>query len=338
MTVSAQGEFIVVTLSVTNIGDVPQSYFGQNQKLIDTSGREYGANSAADMYMNDAGFGDINPGNAIQVRVAFDVPPRTSPAELELHDSMFSGGVSAWHESTALLRRLRPACSPPLTVMSRKGNEMADQNRPMRPAPGWYPDPGGQPGQRYHDGQRWTQHFVPTPPTVPPAPAPAVAVAVSTGGGTNHALHAVLTFLSCGLWLPIWILVAIFGAGSSSSVAVGSGAGAIARTSTHRPLMIGAAVLAGLFVLGTAAEHPWVLVVLVVLGILAGFGVWAVKSAQKREEQQRQQQFQRDMIASRAEYEDKLYQRGDPRGIHGQYMPPHSPRDADGTDGVSRPR
>ena len=94
MTVSAQGEFIVVTLSVTNIGDVPQSYFGQNQKLIDTSGREYGANSAADMYMNDAGFGDINPGNAIQVRVAFDVPPRTSPAELELHDSMFSGGVS----------------------------------------------------------------------------------------------------------------------------------------------------------------------------------------------------------------------------------------------------
>jgi hypothetical protein len=36
---------------------------------------------------------------------------------------------------------------------------------------------------------------------------PAVAIAVSSGGGPNHALHAVLTFLSCGLWLPIWILV-----------------------------------------------------------------------------------------------------------------------------------
>ena len=94
MTVNAQGEFIVVTLSVSNIGNVPQSYFGQNQKLIDASGREYGANSEADMYMNDAAFGDINPGNSIQVRVAFDVPPGTSPAELELHDSMFSGGVS----------------------------------------------------------------------------------------------------------------------------------------------------------------------------------------------------------------------------------------------------
>jgi hypothetical protein len=215
---------------------------------------------------------------------------------------------------------------------------MADQNTPLSPAPGWYPDPGGEPGQRYHDGQRWTQHFVPTSPTVPPPPAPAVAVAVSTGGGTNHALHAVLTLLSCGLWLPIWILVAILGGGSSSSVAVGSGAGAIARTSSRRPLMVGAAVFAGLFVLGTAAEHPWVLVVLVILGILTGFGFWVLKSAQKREEQQRQEQFQRDMIASRAEYEDELYQEGDRRGIHGRYMPPESLRDIDGTDGVSGPR
>ena len=39
------------------------------------------------------GTGDINPGNSIQVQVAFDVPPGTQPAELELHDSMFSGGV-----------------------------------------------------------------------------------------------------------------------------------------------------------------------------------------------------------------------------------------------------
>jgi Domain of unknown function (DUF4352) len=70
MTVNAQGEFIVVTLTVTNIGNEPQSYFGQNQKLIDASGREYGANTEADMYMNDVAFGDINPGNSIQVRVA----------------------------------------------------------------------------------------------------------------------------------------------------------------------------------------------------------------------------------------------------------------------------
>ncbi len=36
---------------------------------------------------------DINPGNYIQVKTAFDVPPGTKSAELEVHDSMFSGGA-----------------------------------------------------------------------------------------------------------------------------------------------------------------------------------------------------------------------------------------------------
>jgi hypothetical protein len=96
MTAKAQGVFIVVTLSVTNIGGEPQNYFGQNQKLKDTSGREYGVSSEADMYVNTevSALGEINPGNSIQVNVPFDVPPNTSVAELELHDSMFSGGVS----------------------------------------------------------------------------------------------------------------------------------------------------------------------------------------------------------------------------------------------------
>jgi hypothetical protein len=48
------------------------------------------------MWMNAGGnpMGDINPGNSIQVKLAFDVPPATNPAELKLHDSMFSSGVS----------------------------------------------------------------------------------------------------------------------------------------------------------------------------------------------------------------------------------------------------
>lgn len=92
MTVDAQGEFIILTMSVANIGDQAQSYFGGNQKLIDSNGREYEANSEADMWMN-SGTGDINPGNSIQVKAAFDVPPGTQPAELEVHDSMFSGGT-----------------------------------------------------------------------------------------------------------------------------------------------------------------------------------------------------------------------------------------------------
>lgn len=188
--------------------------------------------------------------------------------------------------------------------------------------PGWYPDPEGQPGQRYHDGRRWTQHFVPTPPPVPaPLPAPAVAVAVATGGGANHALHLVLTLLTCGAWLPIWLLVALFSGGSSSSVAV-SGAGILARTSNRRPALVVAAVLGGLFALGVIAEHPWLIAVLAVVGVVAGCGVWVLKSAQQREEQQRAEQFRRDLLAGRADYEDRLYQEGDPGGVHGRYPPP----------------
>lgn len=192
---------------------------------------------------------------------------------------------------------------------------------PGTPAPGWYPDPAGQPGQRYHDGYRWTTHFVPAAPI---APAPqAIAVAVANGGGANHALHLVLTLFTCGLWLPIWIIAAIFGGGGGSSVAVGAN-GAMVRTGNRRPLAV-AAVFGGLFLMGLSAQHPWLIVVLVVLAIAAGAGFWALKAAQVRDEQQRREQFQRDMIAHRAEREDRFYQQGDPRGVYGQYLPPDFP-------------
>lgn len=90
--VDPQGEFIIVTMSVTNVGDEARSFSATNQKLIDSAGREYSANSEADMWMNK-GTGEINPGNNIRVTAAFDVAPGTVPAELLVHDSMFSGGT-----------------------------------------------------------------------------------------------------------------------------------------------------------------------------------------------------------------------------------------------------
>lgn len=183
---------------------------------------------------------------------------------------------------------------------------------------GWYPDPAGQPGQRYHDGYRWTTHFVPAAPAAPPPQA--IVVAVANGGGTNHALHLVLTLFTCGLWLPIWIIAAIFGGRGGSSVAIGAN-GAVVHAGNRRPLTV-AAVFGGLFLMGLSAQHPWLIVVLVVLAIVAGAGFWALKAAQTREEQRRREQFQRDLIAGRAEREDRFYQQGDPRGVYGQYPPP----------------
>jgi hypothetical protein len=205
---------------------------------------------------------------------------------------------------------------------------------------GWFPDPSGQPGQRYYDGERWTEHFAPRPlpyaypaqPIVPGGcyqPYPPQPLAVSTGGGTNHALHAVLTFFTRGLWLPIWILVAIFGGSSRSSVAVAGGAGGVnvSARPNHRTALIVAGVFFGLVMLGVISEHPWLLVLLLPMVGAGGFFFWKHKSAQDRKDQELREQYRRDVLADRADHEDRLNAEGDPRGTYGRYMPPEFQRD-----------
>ncbi|MGY4102496.1 DUF4352 domain-containing protein [Nocardia sp. R16R-3T] len=89
----AQGEYILVYIDVTNTADRPQTYFGDNQKLVDDSGRLFGNDTRAEMNLNDHLMSEINPGNKISVILAFDVPEGTAPAAIEFHDSMFSGGA-----------------------------------------------------------------------------------------------------------------------------------------------------------------------------------------------------------------------------------------------------
>lgn len=68
------------------------------------------------------------------------------------------------------------------------------------------------------------------------------------------------------------------------------------RAARRRPL-IALEVFGGLVLIDSVAEHPWLLAVFAVIGVLAGVGFWALKAAQQREEQQRHEQFQRDMLA-----------------------------------------
>ncbi|TLF97796.1 DUF4352 domain-containing protein [Nocardia cyriacigeorgica] len=91
---TARGEYLVVHVSVTNISDVPQGYFADNQKLIDDQGRTFANDSSAAMGLDtDTWESDLNPGISMQVQIVFDVPPGTIPAAIEFHDSMFSGGA-----------------------------------------------------------------------------------------------------------------------------------------------------------------------------------------------------------------------------------------------------
>lgn len=91
---TAQGMFVNVHMTVKNIGNVAQTFFADDQKLI-ADGLEYSADYTAAVWTGAANEA-INPGNSIDVVVSFDVPPDTASHvnTVELRDSVFSGGVS----------------------------------------------------------------------------------------------------------------------------------------------------------------------------------------------------------------------------------------------------
>jgi Domain of unknown function (DUF4352) len=92
----AQGQFCIVDLTVTNIGDRAQSFFGDNATLFNAQGQQFSADSEAAIYLENSSslYEEINPGNTLASKVVFDVPTGTVPTSIELHDSAFSGGVT----------------------------------------------------------------------------------------------------------------------------------------------------------------------------------------------------------------------------------------------------
>lgn len=92
----AQGQFCLVDVQVKNIGKEAQTFADSVQKAFDAKKVEYSADSGAAIYANEDSqvfFTEINPGNTVKGKLVFDVPKGTQLTTLELHDSMFSGGV-----------------------------------------------------------------------------------------------------------------------------------------------------------------------------------------------------------------------------------------------------
>lgn len=93
----AQGQFCLVALTVTNVGNESQYLDGSSQKALDAQGRQFSPDTAAAIYLGDQGntfLNQINPGNAVQGQVVFDIPKDAKISKLELHDSPFSQGVA----------------------------------------------------------------------------------------------------------------------------------------------------------------------------------------------------------------------------------------------------
>jgi hypothetical protein len=94
---TAQGEYTILHVSVKNIGDQAQTLDDSSQYVFNSAGSKYDADSAADMDVNGNGsvfMENINPGNSVQGQIAFDLPSGAHAVKAELHDSMFSNGVT----------------------------------------------------------------------------------------------------------------------------------------------------------------------------------------------------------------------------------------------------
>jgi hypothetical protein len=64
----------------------------------------------------------------------------------------------------------------------------------------------------YKPGDVANGHVLTTENTwVPLAVVAPVSQTVIVNAGTNHAFHLLMSVLTFGLWLPVWLLAAIFG-------------------------------------------------------------------------------------------------------------------------------
>jgi hypothetical protein len=93
---TAQGKFCIISVTVKNIGKKAQTFDGSSQKAYDADGTEFSNDTGAEIYANEGSptfLQEINPGNQVKGKLIFDVPKSTKLTAIELHDSMFSGGV-----------------------------------------------------------------------------------------------------------------------------------------------------------------------------------------------------------------------------------------------------
>jgi hypothetical protein len=88
---TAQGEFLIVHMTVLNSGAEHTTFLGTLQKLK-AGGSTYSIDDEATSYL-DGAVADLNPGDTKDVAIAFDVPPGTTPDAIELHGDPISSGV-----------------------------------------------------------------------------------------------------------------------------------------------------------------------------------------------------------------------------------------------------
>lgn len=88
-----QGEFFIVDMTITNVGNQQAEYRSQYQQLI-VDGQMLAFADMATYKLTDQQIKvQLNPGIRIVTSVAFDIPAGTQPDSLEVHEDDFSTGA-----------------------------------------------------------------------------------------------------------------------------------------------------------------------------------------------------------------------------------------------------
>ncbi|MGK5682461.1 DUF4352 domain-containing protein [Actinoplanes sp. URMC 104] len=92
----AQGQFCLVDVTVKNVGTSAEVFSDMSQQAYDAKGTEYSVDSGAGTWANkdhSTFLESINPGNAVNGKLVFDVPAGTKLTSIVLHESTFTAGV-----------------------------------------------------------------------------------------------------------------------------------------------------------------------------------------------------------------------------------------------------
>ncbi len=89
------GQYCLIGITASNIGDSTRNLSFGSQRLLDSAGSKHDAEKFLSglVYPKDALWGNISPGKTVSGNLIFDIPAGTTADHLELHDGPLSDGV-----------------------------------------------------------------------------------------------------------------------------------------------------------------------------------------------------------------------------------------------------
>lgn len=90
----ANGEFVIVSFTITNDGSSPESVFSNDFMLLNDAGAEFATSSDAWHVEDHLSWEEINPGNSFTGVLVYDVPAGTNVTGLQVTVGWFSAPVS----------------------------------------------------------------------------------------------------------------------------------------------------------------------------------------------------------------------------------------------------